>query len=417
MDAGGGESPRKMRKITVAVVSRIALLGEAVLRLLVSETELDVNLHVMKAGEADPLQGIAPLPDVLIVVLSSRSDDIVESEETLRALAARPTALRAGTIVVGPGNDAQIMRRAMQAGARDFFGSPAPREELLAAVRLIGREKGAGQAAKSGSLAAFINVKGGSGASFLAANVAHTMATQRKTQVALLDLDLQFGATSPAFDLAQRSSLLEALKEAEHLDSIALQGYMAKHVSGVHVLKATPDPLPLPWEIGTTPLARLLELALATYPNVIVDLPRGIDPLTSLALTKADHIVLVMQQSLAHVRSAKHLLRIITEHLGLAREKVLLVVNRYNDKDSVRGRDIEETLAVSAVAVVPADPRAVAESLNGGKPLLEAMRNAPLTKAVQALASHLSDGGEAPPSTRRRSLREALVGSFGGSRS
>jgi pilus assembly protein CpaE len=392
-----------MRKITVLVSGRDQPAAEAVLRIFEGQPDLDVMHPGGEGAHLDPLFGLATQPDVLVVVLGTRWED------TLRALTARPAAHRPAIIIIGAAGDSNMMRRAMQAGARDYFSPPVPHTELLSVVRLIGREKGSGGMVAKGMLTAVINAKGGSGASFLAANLAHITAVQKKAPVALIDLDVQFGALPLAFDLEQRNSLIEALNNANQLDPVALQGYMAKHDSGVHVLSAMSDQLPLPWEIQTEALAQVLTLATQTYVNVIVDLPRQIDPLTSLVLSQANRIALVMQQSLAHVRDAKRLLRIITASLSVPRENLLLVLNRYNERDAVRVKDIEDTVNPPAIALVPNDFRAVSESLNAGVPLYEAARQAPVTRAVQELAAKLcgtsgpvGDNTQTMASTRRR---------------
>ena len=391
-----------MRKITVLVSGRDQPGHEAALRILEGQPDLDVGQPAPEASHLDPLFGLATQPDVLVAVLGPRW------EETLRALNARPAAQRPAIIIIGPTPDSQIMRRAMQAGARDFFAPPLAHAELLAAVRLIGREKGAGMPVAKGQITAVINAKGGSGASFIAANLAHITAVHKKVPVSLIDLDVQFGALPLAFDLEQRNSLIEALNNANQLDPIALQGYMAKHESGVHVLSAMSDQLPLPWEIQTEALSQVLSLAAQTYSNVVVDLPRQIDPLTSLVLGQANHIVLVMQQSLAHVRDAKRLLRIITSSLSVPREHILLVLNRYSDRDAVRVKDIQDTVNPPAIAMIPNDFRVVSESLNAGVPLLESARQAPVTKSLQELAAKVcgatADEVAAETTGKRRSL-------------
>ncbi len=396
-----------MRKTTILIAGQAQPLCDAVRDILQGQPDLQVSSRVEDTLPVDPLHGLTDLPDVLIVVLSARW------EETLRVLASRPAAQRPAMIVIGPANDSQVMRRAMQAGVRDFFIPPVPHGELLHAVRLIGREKNAQTATPGiGSLTAVINAKGGSGASFIAANMAHMSALRHKAPVALLDLDLQFGALPAAFDLEQRNSLLEALAASEQLDPVALQGYMGKHASGVHLLSAMSDQLPLPWEIPTDSLTRLLGVVRQSYAGVIVDLPRQIDPLTSIVLSQATHVVLVMQQSLAHVRDAKRMLKVLTGNLGVARENILLVVNRHSDRDAVKLNDIQDTVNPPALATLPNNFRAVSESLNSGVPLAEFDPEGDLTRALQTLVSTL-DGvsDELPePAQRWRSLRQAFTG-------
>lgn len=400
-----------MAKTNILIAGRETPLRESVRQILMGQPDLQVTQRAEESAYADPLQGLTSLPDILVVVLGARWDD------TLRSLASRPAGQRPPMIVIGPGTDSQVMRRAMQAGARDYFSPPVPPGELLQALRLIIRERSAGgMSAPQGTLTAVINAKGGSGASFIAANLAHIAATTHGTPVALLDLDLQFGALPLALDLEQRNSLLEALGAAEQLDATALQGYMAKHASGVHVLSAMSDTVPLPWEIPSDSLHRLLNTVRQTYAGTVADLPRQIDPLTGLVLSQANHIVLVMQQSLAHVRDAKRMLRVMTGSLGVPRERVLLVVNRYNEKDSVQLRDIQETINPPAVALLPNDFRAVSESLNVGVPVLDFDRNAAITEALQKLVALLGGGGGddgGSKTKRKKGFRAAFAGMGG----
>jgi pilus assembly protein CpaE len=394
------------RKIAVLVSGRDQPAAEAVFRILEGQPDVELVAPAKESGHADPLYGQATLPDVLIAILGSRWD------ETLRALSARPAAQRPALVVIGPAGDSQVMRKAMQAGARDYFTAPVPHTEMLASLRLIGREKGVGMALAKGTLTAVINAKGGSGASFIAANLAHISALQKKSPVALIDLDVQFGALPLAFDLEQRNSLIEALNAADQLDPIALQGYMAKHESGVHVLSAMSDQLPLPWEIRTEALAQVLALASQNYTTVIVDLPRQIDPLTSLVLSQANNIALIMQQSLTHVRDAKRLLRIITSSLSVPREHVTLVINRYNERDAVRVKDIQDTVSPPTIAMVPNDFRSVSESLNTGVPLLESAKTAPVTRSLQELAIKLCGISAEDGSTDTKRKKMSFGGAF-----
>lgn len=395
-----------MAKTTVLIAGRDSPLAESVRQILLGQPDLQVSQRGEEAGSADPLQGLGAMPDILIVVLGARW------EETLRALAARPASQRPPMIVVGSGSDPQVMRRAMQAGARDIFAPPVPPGELLQSIRVIIRERGAnGSSEAHGALTAVINAKGGSGASFIAANLAHILAMRKQAPVALIDLDLQFGALPLVLDLEQRNSLLEALNSSQTLDPTALQGYMAKHASGVHVLSAMSDQVALPWEIPSDSLARLIGTMRQSYATTLADLPRQIDPLTGVVLAQATHVVLVMQQSLAHVRDAKRMLRVLTASLGVPRDRVLLVVNRYNEKDAVQLRDVQETVNPPAIALLPNDFRAVSESLNVGVPVLEFDKNAAITEALQQLVTTLEGGAppaEVPTPRKRGGLRAAF---------
>jgi pilus assembly protein CpaE len=312
--------------------------------------------------------------------------DWEESLATLGTLSPRPP-----TVAVGPSSDPQILRRAMQAGVRDYIGAPFTPEEIVESVTRIAREQApmAADPQSLGRLFAVINVKGGSGASFIAANLAHIVATQRKIEVGLLDLDLQFGALPLAFDLEQRSTLLEALTTTSQIDPTALRGYMARHDSGVCVLSAMSEQLVLPWEVSRDALLRLLRVMRATFPVVIVDLPRQIDPLTTAVIEQADRVLMIMQQSLAHARDAKRMQRVLSTTVGVPRDRLMLIINRHSDKQSVRGRDVQDAVNPSSMTVLPNDFATVSEALNIGVPVYDYDREATNTQAMEDLVGRL----------------------------
>ena len=394
--------PLRPRKTVVLVSGESVNLCEPVRDAFAGHDGIDVMLRVLERAGADPMSSTPIRPDVLISVLGQHSDD------TLRAL-AQSTGQRPPTIVVGSANDPQLMRRAMQAGVRDYVTAPVSAEDLMEAVqRILSEQAPAPAEVPQGRLFAVVNVKGGSGASFVAGNLAHIIAVQRKCEVGVLDLDLQFGAMPLAFDLEQRSTLIEALNAAEQLDPTALRGYMARHDSGVYVLSAMSEQLILPWEVSREALTRLLQVMRQTFPVVVVDLPRQIDPLTSAVIEQADKVLMIMQQSLAHARDAKRMQRVLTTTLGLPRERLLLVVNRHSDKQSVRGRDVQEAVNPATMTVLPNDFATVSEALNIGVPVYDYDRDAPITRALTDLCARL-DLAALPAPAPKRGLRSVLA--------
>jgi pilus assembly protein CpaE len=265
-----------------------------------------------------------------------------------------------------------------------------PPEELLASVSQVAKDLQARTAKEKGRLTVVINATNGSGATFLACNLAHMLVTQGKLKVAVMDMDLQFGNLPLYLDMSLRHGLPEVLAEINQLDVVALEGYMGKHVSGLHVLASSCDQVLLPWEIAEKDLNRLLEIALQAYEHLVVDLPRQIDSLTSTILEQADHVLIVMQESLTSIRDAKRLLQILQRDLALLDERISVVVNRHQDKNPVSLADLREALKISTFLLIPNDFRRVTEAINTGIPLLESDKHAAITKAIQAVAVKLS---------------------------
>ena len=340
------------------------------------------NLHVTN-GHVDPLHGVTTLPDVLVLCLSANWKD------ELQALADRPPDIRPPVVVIAPDGDPQIMRLSMQAGARDFYTRPIDYQGLVSTLQHMEQHAAPGKQGDSG-LTVLINAKGGSGASLLAANLAHVMAIESGLTVALLDLDIQFGNIGLYLDLHPERGLLEALEAVEDMDGMALQAYMAQHSSGVDVMASTHTQIALPGEVNVARLDQLLELLLNTHDQVIVDLPRQIDLLTTTVLERANHVVLCMQQSLTHVQDACRLRNILRDELGVTDQQLILAVNRYDAKNAVTLVDIRNNLEGPTQIVIPNDFKRVSENVNLGIPLYDQARNVPISKAIKNLMHKVS---------------------------
>jgi pilus assembly protein CpaE len=377
----------------------LAALGDNLSR--VPGFHVDI-LHVSN-GHVDPLHGVTNMPDVLILCLST-----IWREE-LQALAERPPAMRPPVVVIAPSGDPQIMRLSMQAGARDFYTRPVDYQDLIPVLQQMELHSAVGQSGTSG-LTVTINAKGGSGASLLAANLAHVMAIDSGLRVALVDLDIQFGNLGLYLDLHPERGLLEALEAVDDMDGVALQAYMVEHSSGVDVMACTHNPthVALPGEVNITRLNRLLDLLLDTHDQVIVDMPRQIDLLTTTVLERANHVVLCMQQSLMHVQDACRLRNILRDELGVTDRQLILAVNRYDARNAVTLSDISNNLEGPTPIVIPNDFKRVSENVNLGIPLYEQARKAPITRAIKNLAQEVR--GHQP--VAKRGLLTRVLGSL-----
>jgi len=160
-------------------------------------------------------------PDILIFLLNKNNLAILDY------LAALPKAIRPALLVITTLNDNNLMRLAMQAGARDFFTVPIDERELHKALtRLVADCQYVGDGSL-GVLTTIVNAKGGSGGSLIACNLAHITAVASDARTALIDMDLQFGTQSLLLDLKPEHTMIEALSLIGDLDFMALDGYMA----------------------------------------------------------------------------------------------------------------------------------------------------------------------------------------------
>jgi pilus assembly protein CpaE len=346
-----------------------------------------LRTRLIENGHADPLWGLDYVPDIVVIALNERGHhDLASLIEERSGGGATPPM-----IVVAEHGDAQTMRLAMQVGACDFLSGAVTAEDLMASIEQASSRLPKDHAAPARPITAVVNAKGGSGATFVACNLAHLLTAVSERSTALVSLDLQFESLAEHFDVKVKHSLLQVLGNVGDLDAVALDAYMTQHDSGLRLLAAKPDNVFGDHVDQSTELGTLLDKLAAHYEHVVIDMPRRVDGYTIQVLEHASQVVLVVQQTLSHLRDANRMLQIF-EHHGVRRERVLVVVNRFEKSSSIGIDDVKRALRTEAVVAIPSDFKTVAESINLGLPIYEHARGSAVTKALMALETRLGGG-------------------------
>lgn len=323
-------------------------------------------------------------PDILVFLLEQNN------VPALQYLSSLPKSIRPALLVIASISDNQLMRLAMQAGARDFFVEPVDDTELQRVLKKLVSDCQYVGDGTPGTLTTVINAKGGSGGSVIACNLAHVAAVTSDANVVLIDMDLQFGTQSLMLDLRPEHTIIEALDDVNELDFVAIDGYMVKHNSELRLLSMLDEHIVLPGEVSVESLNKLLALTMNNYDRIFVDLPRLIDPISAAILDKSEQVLIIVQQNLANMRDAKRLIKILKSEFGVLEKDILVVVNRYNENSGLDLKNIESTLEISNVTTVPNDYERVAAATNLGQPLLDYARNADITHSLIDLAVQLN---------------------------
>ncbi len=102
-----------------------------------------------------------------------------------------------GVIMLCPPQPQEFLLEAMRVGVREVVPTPINQNVLINAVeRFQQRMMLAKTPMHESKIVAFIPCKGGSGATFLASNIAYNLASEENKRVILLDFNLQFGDAS-----------------------------------------------------------------------------------------------------------------------------------------------------------------------------------------------------------------------------
>lgn len=297
---------------------------------------------------------------------------------------------KAAIIIVGDKTNIDLLSLAIRAGVKDFIDYKDYDGKLDGVFCNI--KKNITHVNKSNNvkrLNAVINAKGGSGASFIASNVAYVLSKESNLKVALVDLDLQFGSIGLNFDKVPKYTLTEALDAIDDLDSISLEAYMSKYNENLSLLLPSPADISLPGEINISYLKRLLELLQINYDQIVVDLPRLIDPVSNMIMEQADQITLVLQQSLTQFRDGRRLIQILNKDLDIPLERIAIVANRYDPKNSLRIDDLKNMVNHDNVYMIANDFELVANASNLGVPLCESSASSKIAHDLKELARNL----------------------------
>lgn len=290
-------------------------------------------------------------------------------------------------IIFGDESDNGALKIALRLGAADFISDSSTIQDLIPLLKNVAEEKIA--ARKLGQLFVFLNTKGGSGATTIALNTAVEVAMENKDQVLLLDLDIHFGVVMDYLNINPAYSINDAIANVKDLDEISLHSLVSKHPSGLHVLSFKHENHNENFDKAMQ-MGRLLPTLLEYYPYVFVDLSTGVDRMFSSVLSQASKVFLVTQQNLVAIKNASRITKSLTLEYGVAKEQVELIVNRYEKRQQIRLKDIEQTMTGMAQHIIPNDFKAAIESANLGKPFVESRKNSSITKSIADLSKTLA---------------------------
>jgi pilus assembly protein CpaE len=390
-----------MSKFKVLIASRCEKTGRTVHALLSKQPKLNAELRIISNGTVDPLHGLTEVPNLLLLF-----DHNVLGE--LEALQNMNSTERPELLVFGSGNDAKSIRHAMRAGARDYLTIPLIESELLSAIDEIRKSATAVDSTSDGHLHVFLNGKGGSGATFLATNTAHDLASDGHS-VTVVDLDLQFAGLCRYLDLTPKQDIFAALRSIDDLDQVAAEAFTTGHESGLRLLSATGERLRMNEDVIPDTLIRLLDLYCSINDFVVVDLPRQIDGLSAAVIERADQITVVMQQSFPHLHDTARLINILRNELHVESSRINIVVNRYSKDSPILLKDIESAIDVENIIKISNQYRVTSESVNSGVPVSQVDKKSSVTRGLK----HLYPERAKPAEIHRGRFSRTLPSLFG----
>ncbi len=378
--------------IRVLIVDDIAETRENIRKLLQFESDITVVGAAVSGQDALELAREKD-PDVVVMDINMPDmDGITATRELLKDVPY------AQIVILSVQSEADYMRRAMLAGARDFIAKPPSGDELIATIRSLAERAqeqrkslerptthnvqpiaGMGYALPEGKVIAIYSAKGGVGCTVLATNIALGLQTE-ETPTVLVDTSLQFGDVAVSLNLQIKFSIADVSPRADEIDPELLGEILLHHDSGLCVLAAPPRP-EMADEVNSEQIRKVLQHLRRQFAYVIVDMSSNMDDIALAVMDATDILVVVTVPEIPSIKDARLLFDLLTV-LEFPKENVFFVLNKMDRKSGITPEAVEENLNYAVNGVIPFDERTVSTSVNRGAPLMLSDRSSSIAKSI-----------------------------------
>lgn len=319
-------------------------------------------------------------PDVVITGFDGDFEEAIRLAPTITGDNAR-----VHQVAIASRADPDRIRAAMRAGYREYVVLPDDAELLRQAVHeAVFSERGE----DAGEVIALWGSKGGVGTTFLAVNLAGELSPVQR--VVVVDCAFEMGDVAPFLDMQTTQTIADIFRNISRLDERMLAGHVLVHSSKVHVL-AQPLQLDQREEPRNDLVMRTLTACARSYQYCIVDCGSGLDEATVTAATVADHIVLVSTPDIPSIKNTWRRLQFI-ERLGLERERVRLVINRWDKKTAGITIDEIEANLNRKVSATISDDRIAFRAVNEGRLVRDLDKRSAVSRDLASLVGLFTDG-------------------------
>ena len=271
-----------------------------------------------------------------------------------------------------------------RAGAKGFIIKPFTSEELQEALRTFNKS---GLSFGSNVLA-FFSPKGKSGKTTLIANLGMALAQKTGQQVGVIDADLQFGDMSVFFNLAPKTTLMEAVRDINFLSPVTLNSYFLPIAENLRVLCGTRRP-EYAEMVDIKAFTDVVDMARSMYRYVLIDLPSGFVPI-SIATAEISDITYLAAMingtfEIQHMQRALEIFKAWPDF----EQRVRTVFTRVEPCDSNERDKLARMLGYPKVAVIPNEYMLVSSAANNGQMAILEQPDSKFAHFVNQLADEI----------------------------
>jgi len=386
--------------IKVLIVDDIPETREHLTKLLGFEEGIDV---AGTAGSGEEAIRIAMdlRPDVIVMDINMPGMDGVAAAEIIsQRLPTSPI------IMMSVHGEAEQLKRAITAGAREFLVKPFSADEFSMSIKRVYEKELARREQAHANLPAIpatpiraedlgehqilavFSPKGGAGRTTIATNLALALHRETGGTVCLVDADLQFGDVGVLLNLNPKNrSMLDAVEGGEP-DHDIINSVVIDHSTGIRVLLAPPSPEGADL-VTPAYLRKMVESLREDHDFVVVDLPSALNDHSLAVMDMADQIVVLTALEITTIKNVRLFLE-VADQLEYDRSKIRLVVNRGDSAQGIRLADVEASIRRSIDGSIVSDGRLAVLAVNRGVPFVVSHPDGALSRDITKLARTLA---------------------------
>ncbi|HBX93470.1 MAG TPA: hypothetical protein DEG79_11505 [Hyphomonas sp.] len=364
--------------------------------------------NVIDLSSMDPANIVEKFGGALILLEQGQTG----AEQVVLGLAVeKPDS---AVLMVSDNLPVHIVRALMKIEASDICPVSAGADEILESVERI---RAAAEAAESGGDGpasavcwAFRGAVGGAGVSTLAIESAFAICEKvGPGKVCLVDLNVSDGMVSSFLEAVPKLDLAALSAAPERLDARLLAAWCWQHEDGVSTISAprNPDADALATEAA---ILRLLDVACAEFPFVLVDMPRHMMPWTKPILGAVDEAIIISELTVPSLHAAADMAREVDMLRGPDR-KAKLVLNRMFPKKKFRAEfavdKAEKAIDRQIDATITSDWDAARTAVNLGKPIGDVKPKSALVADVSTLVDKMMPDAARQPVQQVAGKRKA----------
>lgn len=380
-----------MSKIKILIADDIEETRNVIRKILTMET--DLFEVVGEAGNGEEVLKLIPRinPDVVLMDINMPILNGLEATEKISD--EYPNVI---VIIMSVQAENEYLKKAMFHGAKEYIIKPFNYDTLVKTIQTtyekykerfiksVAKE----EQTKNAKVITFFSSKGGVGKSVLSLNSAIALSREKNKKTLLVDMDLQFGDISMLVNQYSQKTILDVIDDGQ-IDSYEnIKPYLYKYNENLDMLFAPRKPEAAEF-IGKESIENIVKIIQKNYEVIIFDTGINFNDSTLYILDLAEIILFVSTMEIVSLKNSKLGFGVM-KSLGYEKDKVKLIVNRFNSSYGISKTEVEDAFKDNTIIMIPEDEKTVCTSVNKGHPFCDDAKNRKF-KIVKSLVTMCND--------------------------